>query len=102
MQKYIRTNDEGNEVLDYDLLDMAARVNFTEDVHRIAREFDVDVLSEPDATNAERAEAVNDVANQFVNDALYQFDIEQVDPDTKNWMVDTIATDLADRYDVEL
>lgn len=97
MQKYIRTNDEGMEVLDYDLLDIAARANFLNDTHRIAADLDIDIVRDP--AHFDEC-ALNDAANVAVNAALYA--VDEVDRDTKNWMVEIVTNDLAQRYSIEL
>lgn len=107
MKQFIRTNDEGNKVLDYDLLDTGARANFIEAAHRWASEITVDVESEPDASNAEKVEAIDTQADMTVKSTLtYLYDDEEnsveIDAETQQMIIDIIANDLAKRYEVQL
>lgn len=106
MNQYIRTNDEGQSELNYDLLDMAARINFLEDCKQWADAIDVDLESEPDASDGEKAEAINDAATLTVKNQLYYlYDDEGnevvIDQDTQQMIIDLVITELADRYSVE-
>ncbi len=106
MNEYIRTNNEGTKVLDYDELDMAARTNFLTMLDNWADNIDVD-LSETDASNAERAEAIDGTVDITVDAALaYLSDDEgdepEVDDGTKDMIKERISKRLAERYSVEL
>lgn len=107
MNQYIRTNDEGQPELNYDLLDIAARANLREDAIRWATEIEVDLESEPDASNAERVGAIDNTADLTVKNTLaYLYSDEGdeviIDPDTQQMIIDIIARELAEKYEVEL
>ena len=105
MDKYASKNDEGVYVLDYDLLDMAQRINFMNDVHNWAKSIEVDLESEPDASNAERLEAIDNQADMTVKATftyLYRDGEEiEVDDETQQMVIDAIASDLCERYGVQ-
>lgn len=105
MQQFIRANDEGSNVLDYDLLDTAARINLIVAAHRWATEIEVDLDSEPDASNAEKVEAIDDQVHATVRatfDYLYTDDGAdvEIDQDTRLMIEDIISSDLAERYEL--
>ena len=106
MNKYIRTNDDGEKVLDYTYLDIAARVNFLNDAERAAAAIELD-LDDPDFSNAEKAEAINSAANFEADNAFAYLETPdgesaQVDKDTRVMYVETIISELAKRYSVEV
>lgn len=107
MEQFIRTNDDGNTVLDYSELDMAARINFREEIERWAADIEVDVVSEPDASNAERISAIEDTVNHEMRIALQLLnDVSgeevEADEDTANIVKGWMVSVLASKYDIEL
>lgn len=105
MEQYIRTNDEGTAVLDYDELDMAARINFLQDAKQAAAAIELN-LDDPDFSNAEKAEALNSAANTDADHAFGYLEKDgqdvEVDKDTRQMWIETIISELADRYSVEV
>ena len=102
MNEFVRTNDDGENVLDYDLLDLSSRINFQRAVENWATEvqisFDID---DPDFSEAEILEGFYAEANEAVN-RLYVTDAEgnvvDKDGETKIWMVEIVERSLRDRY----
>lgn len=105
MKQYIRTNEEGTAVLDYALLDTADRANLLEDARLWATTIEVD-LSETDASDGEKAEAINSAATFAVNYGLPEStddgDDAEIDQDTKQMIIEVIISELAERYGVEV
>lgn len=106
MNQYIRTNDDGENVLDYSYLDTAARINFLNDAEFAAADIELD-LDDTDFSNAERAESINDAANAWANYAFGYLETPdgesvEVDKDTRQMWVETIISELASRYSVEV
>jgi hypothetical protein len=106
MNKYIRTNDDGENVLDYDKLDIAARVNFLEDAKLAATTIELD-LDDPDFSNAEKAEAINSAANWAAYQEFGYLETEdgeevEIDKPTRQMWIETIISTLAERYNVEI
>lgn len=105
MKQYIRTNEEGAAVLDYALLDTAARANLLEDARRWATDIEVD-LSETDASDGEKAEAINSAATLAVSYGLPEEtedgDSVEIDQDTKQMIIEAIISELAERYGVDV
>lgn len=106
MKQYIRTNDEGAAVLDYDELDTAAQINFLEDAERAAAALELD-LDDPDFSNAEKAESINNAAALAATHAFGDLETKdgeevEIDPDTQLMFIDAIINVLAERYDVEV
>lgn len=100
MEQYARTNNEGEMVLDYDLLDIAARTNFLQQAELEAAAIELD-LTDEDFSNAEKAEAINDAAKLAADNAFAYVDAE-VDTDTKQMFIERIISKLAERYEVEV
>ena len=106
MKQYIRTNAEGIKVFDYDELDTAARANLLDDIDRWATEVEVD-LSNEDASNAERVEAIDLTAALAVDNAFYFLyddagDQPKPDEETVNMIKERMARALAKRHEIEL
>jgi hypothetical protein len=101
MYQYVRFNKDGQEVFDYNELSLEQRANFIRDLELIAQDIEVDVDSEPGASNGERALSIEIAARNAVINALYSIDAE-IDQDTKQIMVDRIMYILADRNSVEI
>jgi hypothetical protein len=99
MYQYVCFNKDGQEVFDYNELSLDQRENFIRDLELIAQDIDVD--SEPGASNGERALSIEIAARNAVINALYSIDAE-IDQDTKQIMVDRIMYILADRNSVEI
>lgn len=99
MDKYIRTNDNEERVLDYDLLDIANRTNFLNDVQRLADDIELD-LSDPDFSEAEKNQALNDAASLAVG-SIY-LDNAEIEGETHGWIIERIIRSLAHRYNVTL
>lgn len=105
MKQYVRTNSDNEKVIDYDLLDMAARINFIEDAKRFASDIEID-LSDPDFSDGEKAEAINSAATEYAGHAFYVFtddgDEVMVERDTKQMWIEVIVSELAERYSVDV
>lgn len=103
MKQYIRTNEDGEKVINYDLLDMAARINFMEDAKRFASEIELG-LSDTDFSDGEKAEAINSAATECAGQAFYVFtdngDEVLVDSDTKQQWIESVIGELEERYSV--
>jgi hypothetical protein len=99
MYQYVCFNKDGQEVFDYNELSLEQRANFIRDLELIAQDIEVD--SEPGASNEERALSIEIAARNAVINALYSIDAE-IDQDTKQIMVDRIMYILADRNSVEI
>jgi hypothetical protein len=99
MYQYVCFNKNGQEVFDYNELSLEQRANFIRDLELIAQDIEVD--SEPGASNEERALSIEIAARNAVINALYSIDAE-IDQDTKQIMVDRIMYILADRNSVEI
>lgn len=107
MEQFVRHDAEGQAVLDYDELDLAARINFREHVERWASDIEIDFLSEPDASNGERVSAIDDTVNRAMDVALQLLNDASdeevgIDEDTVETAKEWMARRLADKYDVEL
>lgn len=106
MNKYIRTTDDGEKVLDYTYLDTATRINFLSEAERAAAAIELD-LDDPDFSNAEKAEAINSAANVEADHAFGYLETEdgesvEADKDTRQMWIETIVSELAKRYSVEV
>lgn len=102
MDKFVRTDAAGINVLNFDYLDIAARVNFRQMLDRWAGEIEVD-LSETEATDAERAEAIDGTVNVAVDNALGNLeDDPEIDLDTERLIKDHLLQRLLERYGLEV
>lgn len=104
LKQYIRTNDDGEKVLDYyDLLDESDQMGFIEVVKNIAAstelEFDV---NDPAFSEAENIDGIDMAAHFAVLDNLPSFTDDGEDVitewETEKLMVEIIAQELRDRY----
>lgn len=102
MEQYIRTNEDGEREVNYDLLDMAARANMLEMADRWAESIELD-LDDPDFSEAEKASACNDAAATEVF-AAEVFDADgneiEIEPDTEQMLIDRIENRLRERYGI--
>jgi hypothetical protein len=103
MKQYIRTNSDNEKVIDYELLDVAARINFMEDAKRFASDIEID-LTDTDFSDGEKAEAINSVAVEYTGHAFYVFtddgDEVFVNRDTKQMWIEVLIQELNERYAV--
>jgi hypothetical protein len=103
-QQFIRTNDEGERVIDYDLLDIGARINFNEAVDRWVASIELDFECD-EFTNAEKVEAIDHTVSVNVsNSTILDKDGNEVEysPDTAHMIRERMAQKLAERYGVKL
>lgn len=104
MKQYIRTNGEGEAVLNYDELDVAARVNFLQDAKLAAGAIEL-YLDDPDFSNAEKAEAINSAANVQADHEFGYLETEdgetvEIDAETRQMWVEAVISELAQRYSI--
>jgi len=95
MKKYQRTNDEGNEVLDYDLLDMSQRVNFTEDVKRWASETLTGAEDRESVTKAELREWAEATIKP-----MEDYEGIVIDANTKDFIIDLFVGEWEETHNV--
>lgn len=95
--EYITVNN-GIQTLSYDRLYLHQRTNFYRELDAFVDEIEVD-LSETDASNAERVEAIDNTVNAVFRTTFY--DVE-VDADTEQLIKDYVSKKLAERYKVQL
>jgi len=101
MKQYVRTNEEGDMVLDYDLLDVAARSNFLNDLKAWAGNMEVLVdFEDAEFTEAEKREAIESHVNVEIDHANLTVDGEEaeIEPDTRSWMQEILEAELFSRY----
>ena len=92
MEQYIRTNDNGVKVLDYDELDTAARANFLAEVDRWAGNIEVDFSGA-----IFRFERVDETVNAIVGETLAHLDCK-LDADHDHDQVDFIEALVSDVF----
>ena len=78
MEQYIRTNDDGERVVSYELLDVAARANMLHDVDLWADNIELD-LDDPDFSDADGATV-------------------EIEHDTRQMLIDRLETALLKKY----
>lgn len=102
MKRYIRTNDDGDKVLDYDLLDIGARANFLNDLDAWATNMNVMIdFDDPDFSDAEKAASIESHVNVELDHLnLYDADGEEatIEEGTRAWMQEILEGDLSERY----
>lgn len=95
MKQYIRTNEEGKKVIDYDLLDIAAQINFNTDALNFAGDLKIDLS---DFTAPERRAAVFDAVNAQAEFAFEVYDEEgdlvSVSPNTRQAWILAVANEF--------
>lgn len=95
MKQYVRKNADGKKVLDFDLLDIAARVNFNTDALNFAGDLKIDLsdFAKSDCRAAIRnaVEAQAEFAFEIYDE---EADLVSVSPDTRQMWIDTVANEF--------
>lgn len=100
MQQYIRTNEFGDRVVDYQLLDIASRDSLVRDVERLAEHIDLD-LDDADFSQTEQCEACkNAAADAIAALMIYDYDGSDVDIErhTKSMLIELVEAALLAKY----
>ena len=102
MEKYIRTNDDGERVIDYRLLDVTDFANILRDLEVWADEIELD-LDDPTFSDTEKVDACNNAAAT----ALYDLDVYdadgvavEIERDTRQLLADWLGAALLRKYDL--
>lgn len=98
-EQYVKTNTDGELVLDYDLLDIASRSNLLRDLELLSQDVEL-YLDDEDFTSAEKADALENAAVVEINNLW--LDNALIDDDTEDMLVERLARLLARKYEVEL
>lgn len=100
MKQYIRTNEDGERVVDYSLLDIAGRANLLRDVELWAQNIDLD-LDDAEFSEAEKNEACNNAAADTIT-AMMIYDDDgaevEIESDTKAMLVERLESALLAKY----
>lgn len=99
LRKYIRTNNDGDLVLDHHLLDEVSRQDFIEAVKDIAASTELDFdVNDPDFSEAEVNDGINIAAYVAVLKCIPDDGYVYTDRDTKILMAEIIEQELRNRY----
>ena len=99
MQQYLRTDADGNQVLDITLLDEDARLRFLEDVQRWAETIPVPP-GDPAASEDQRYIYIHSAVAAALDEFPFNDDGVRITRKTEVWMYDVIWAVLEEKYPV--